>query len=95
MSDPPYDDDTEIDHEEAESDTGASSAIAAAVTAADPPKRPSAKKREAVLPSVLPSGNNANVFGLAYHPLTEAAFGHVVPCNFGKDANFGNSDYFM
>ena len=91
MSDQPYDDDTELDHEEAESDTGASSAIAAAVTAADPPKRPSAKKPAAV----LPSGNNANVFGLAYHPLTEAAFGHVVPCNFGKDANFGNSDYFM
>ena len=90
MSDPPYDDDTEIDHEEAESDTGASSAIAAAVTA-DPPKRPSAKKRE----EVLPSRNNANVFGLAYHPLTEAAFGHVVPCNFGKDATFSNSDYFM
>ena len=86
MSDPALDE-TETDFEEEEA--GASSTIAAAVTA-DPQRRPSAKK-----PQAAPSGNNANVFGLAYHPLTDAAFGHIVPCNFGKDATFGNSDYFM
>ena len=79
MSDPSYDDTFEPELEE---DSDAPSAVAAAVAAAPDPKN-------------KPSGNNANVFGLAYHPLNDAAFGHVVPCNFGKDANFGNADYFM
>ena len=80
-----YDDDTfEPEPEIGEDDDSA--AVAAAV-AAVPERKPKG--------SPSPSGNNANVFGLAYHPLNEAAFGHVVPCNFGKDANFGNSDYFM
>jgi hypothetical protein len=77
-----YDDDT-LEHEE-DADTAAAVAAAVAAVPAHKPKG-----------SPSPSGNNANVFGLAYHPLNEAAFGHVVPCNFGKDANFGNSDYFM
>ncbi len=78
-----YDDplDPELEHGE---DADTASAVAAAVAAVPEHKN-----------KTIPSGNNANVFGLAYHPLNEAAFGHVVPCNFGKDANFGNSDYFM
>jgi len=75
-----YDDDPLETGEDADD----ASAVAAAVAAVPEPKN-----------KPVSSGNNANVFGLAYHPLNVAAFGHVVPCNFGKDANFNNSDYFM
>jgi hypothetical protein len=39
--------------------------------------------------------NNDNVFGLAYHAVSDNAFGHLVPCNFGHQPGFPHEQYFM